>query len=245
MSDSQSDAAAERLLSESLLPAAATWTLRSFVQRQGRLTPAQQRALDQLTPTYGLEIAQGPLNPGRSFGRDAARVFEIGFGNGEALLHAAQLAPERDFIGVEVHRPGVGRLLNAIKAEGLSNVRVYAEDAVEVLKQCIADASLAEVHIYFPDPWHKKRHVKRRLVQSGFVDLLAQKLAPQGLLHLATDWQPYAEQMWDVMDTRADFRNSAGPGGSVPRPTWRPETHFERRGLRLGHGVWDLLYQRR
>lgn len=226
------------------LPEAATRVLRSFVQRAGRLTPAQQRALDALWPKYGLEIAQGPLDALARFGRTAPLVLEIGFGNGEALIHGALHSPARDFIGIEVHKPGVGRALNAIESNALPNVRLYAEDAVEVLKQCIGEGALSEVRIYFPDPWHKKRHVKRRLIQPGFVELLASRIAPGGLLHLATDWQPYAEQMWEVMDASSAFRNSEGPGGHVPRPEWRPETHFERRGLRLGHGVWDLLYRR-
>ena len=211
--------------------------LRSFVQRAGRLTPAQERALAQHWPTLGLDLSSGPLDQQLTFQRCAPLVLEIGFGNGEALLHGAQHSPERDFIGV-------GRVLNAIVAAGLSNVRVYADDAFEVLTRCIPDSALAEVRIYFPDPWHKAKHNKRRLVQSAFVLQLARKLAPGGLLHLATDWEPYAEQMWEVLDASAEFSNSAGPRGHVPRPAWRPETHFERRGLRLGHGVWDLLYHR-
>ncbi len=226
------------------LPEAATRPLRSFVQRAGRLTPAQQRALDQLWPRFGLEIAQGPLDATASFSRSAPLVLEIGFGNGEALIHGAQHSPDKSFIGIEVHKPGVGRALNAIESLALGNVRLYAEDAVEVLKQCIGEGALSEVRIYFPDPWHKKRHVKRRLVQPGFVELLADRIAPGGLLHLATDWEPYAQQMWEVMDASTHFRNTEGPGGHVARPDWRPETHFERRGLRLGHGVWDLLYRR-
>jgi tRNA (guanine-N7-)-methyltransferase len=237
---SESEAKPQRIL-----PEAATRTLRSFVQRAGRLTPAQQRALEELWPKYGLEIAHGPLDERTRFGRTAPLVLEIGFGNGEALIHGALHSPARDFIGIEVHKPGVGRALNAIESNALPNVRVYAEDAVEVLKQCIGEGALSEVRIYFPDPWHKKRHVKRRLIQPGFVELLASRIADGGLLHLATDWQPYAEQMWEVMDASPAFCNSEGPGGHVPRPDWRPETHFERRGLRLGHGVWDMLYQRR
>lgn len=229
---------------ERVLPEAATRVLRSFVQRAGRLTPAQQRALDELWPKYGLEIAQGRLDAPARFGRTAPLVLEIGFGNGEAVIHGALHASERDFIGIEVHKPGVGRALNAIEANALTNLRLYAEDAVEVLKQCIGERALDEVRIYFPDPWHKKRHVKRRLIQPGFVELLASRIAPGGLLHLATDWGPYAEQMWEVMDASPQFRNSEGARGHVPRPDWRPETHFERRGLRLGHGVWDLLYRR-
>lgn len=229
---------------ERVLPEAATRVLRSFVQRAGRLTPAQQRALNELWPKYGLEIAQGRLDAPARFGRTAPLVLEIGFGNGEALIHGALHSPARDFIGIEVHKPGVGRALNAIEANALTNLRLYAEDAVEVLKQCIGESALDEVRIYFPDPWHKKRHVKRRLIQPGFVELLTSRIAPGGLLHLATDWEPYAEQMWEVMDASPQFRNSEGARGHVPRPDWRPETHFERRGLRLGHGVWDLLYRR-
>lgn len=219
--------------------------IRSYVLRQGRLTPAQERAFAEHWARYGLEPSGAPRDFVAAFGRSAERVLEIGFGNGEALRFAAGNEPERDFIGIEVHRPGVGRLLNALADDGASNVRVYNHDAVEVLKRDIADASLAEVRIYFPDPWHKKRHGKRRLIQPQFARLLARKLAPGGLLHLATDWEPYVEHMWDVLDADPDFENRAGPRDWFARPSWRPETHFEARGLRLGHGVWDLLYLRR
>ena len=223
--------------------------VRSFVLRQGRFTPAQQRAFDALWPRFGLEHAPAepegvPRDFDAAFGRSAPRVLEIGFGNGEALRFGAAQDPGRDFIGIEVHAPGVGRLLNGLEADGLGNVRVYHHDAVEVLADEIADASLDEVRIYFPDPWHKKRHRKRRLVQPAFAALLARKLAPGGRLHLATDWQDYAEQMWDVLDAEPGLRNRAGPRGHVPRPPWRPQTHFEARGLKLGHGVWDLLYDK-
>ncbi|HET6603081.1 MAG TPA: tRNA (guanosine(46)-N7)-methyltransferase TrmB [Xanthomonadaceae bacterium] len=226
-------------------PAAHRRPVRSFVLRQGRLTPAQARALDALWPRYGLEPCQGPRDFDAVFGRQAPRVVEIGFGNGEALHFAAANEPQFDFIGIEVHRPGVGRLLNALAADGLDNVRVYCADAVEVLHGEIADASLQQVRIWFPDPWPKKRHHKRRLVQPAFARLLAAKLRPGGLLHLATDWHDYAEHMWDVLDAAPGFVNRAGPRGSVPRPPWRRQTHFEQRGVRLGHGVWDLLYDRR
>ena len=220
--------------------------VRSFVLRQGRFTPAQQRAFDALWPRFGLDYASAgaPRDFDAVFGRSAPRVLEIGFGNGEALRFGAAQDPARDFIGVEVHAPGVGRLLNALASDDLDNVRVYHHDAVEVLSGEIADASLDEVRIYFPDPWHKKRHHKRRLVQPAFVALLVRKLAPGGRLHLATDWQDYAEQMWDVLDAEPGLRNRAGPRGHVPRPAWRPQTHFEARGLKLGHGVWDLLYDK-
>ncbi|MDQ3617135.1 MAG: tRNA (guanosine(46)-N7)-methyltransferase TrmB [Pseudomonadota bacterium] len=228
--------------------------VRSFVLRQGRFTPAQQRAFDQQWPRFGLDYTAGngcstPRDFDTTFGRRAKRVLEIGFGNGEALRFAAQNDPERDLIGIEVHAPGVGRLLNALAEDNASNVRVYHHDAVEVLNHEIADASLDEggldeIRIYFPDPWHKKRHNKRRLVQPEFAALLVRKLAPDGRLHLATDWQDYAEQMWDVLDATTGIVNRAGPRGSVPRPAWRPQTHFETRGQKLGHGVWDLLYDR-
>lgn len=219
--------------------------IRSFVLRQGRLTDAQDRAFDLHWPRYGLDYTGTVRDFEGLFRRHAERVLEIGFGNGEALRYAAANEGERDFIGIEVHRPGVGRLLNALAADGADNVRVYCHDAVEVLANEIADAALAEIRIYFPDPWPKKRHGKRRLIQPSFAKLLAKKLAPGGLLHLATDWEPYAEHMWDVLDAEPCFENRAGPRNYFPRPSWRPETHFEARGMKLGHGVWDLLYLRR
>lgn len=218
--------------------------IRSFVLRQGRLTPAQQRAFDAHWSRYGRELAGAPVEWNDVFGRQARRVLEIGFGNGEALRWAAGANPDWDFIGIEVHRPGVGRLLNGLAEDGRDNVRVYCHDAVEVLQQDFAEASLDEVRIWFPDPWHKKRHNKRRLVQPAFVALIASRLRAGGLLHLATDWQAYAEHMHEVMDASVEFANLAGPGQSSPRPPTRPQTHFETRGQRLGHGVWDLLYRR-
>lgn len=218
--------------------------VRSFVLRQGRFTEAQQRAFEALWPRYGLDFEGAVRDFDAVFGRRAPRVLEIGFGNGEALRLAAAHDPGRDHIGIEVHAPGVGRLLNALAADGATNVRVYHHDAVEVLEREIADASLDEVRIYFPDPWHKKRHHKRRLVQPAFAALLVRKLVAGGRLHLATDWRDYAEQMWDVLDATPGLRNRAGARGHVPRPHWRPQTHFETRGQRLGHGVWDLLYDR-
>jgi len=218
--------------------------IRSFVLRQGRTTPAQQRAFDEHWARFGLEYVGVSRDLDVAFGRVASRVVEIGFGNGEQMLHAARSDPARDYIGIEVHRPGVGRLLNAVALAGLSNVRVYRHDAVEVLRQEIAPAALAEVRVYFPDPWHKKRHHKRRLVQPGFVDLAASRLATGGLLHLATDWQPYAESMLDVCNACPLLRNLSPSANWVQRPSWRSETHFERRGLALGHGVRDLLFAR-
>jgi tRNA (guanine-N7-)-methyltransferase len=218
--------------------------VRSFVLRQGRFTPAQQRAFDVLWPRFGLDYLGAPRDLDAAFGRNAPRVLEIGFGNGEALRHAAASDKDRDYIGVEVHAPGVGRLLNGLGEDGSDHVRLYHHDAMEVLQHEIADGALDEVRIYFPDPWHKKRHRKRRLIQPEFAALLVRKLRPDGLLHLATDWERYAEQMWEVLDATPGLRNQAGPRGHVPRPAWRLETHFERRGLKLGHGVRDLLYQR-
>jgi len=218
--------------------------VRSFVLRQGRFTPAQQRAFDELWPRFGLDYTGTPREFDDVFGRRAKRVLEVGFGNGEALRFAAGQDPDRDLIGIEVHAPGVGRLLNALAADEASNVRVYHHDAVEVLQHEVPDAGLDEVRIYFPDPWHKKRHNKRRLVQPELAALLVRKLAGGGRLHLATDWHDYAEQMWDVLDATPGLRNRAGPRGHVPRPPWRPQTHFETRGQKLGHGVWDLLYDR-
>jgi len=218
--------------------------VRSFVLRQGRFTEAQQRAFDTLWPRYGLDYTGTPRDLDAAFGHNAKRVLEIGFGNGEALRYAAQHDKARDLIGIEVHAPGVGRLLNALAQDEAGNVRLYHHDAVEVLRNEIADGSLDEIRIYFPDPWHKKRHNKRRLVQPEFANLLVTKLAPDGRLHLATDWQDYAEQMWDVLDATPGLVNRAGPRGSVERPQWRPQTHFETRGQKLGHGVWDLLYDK-
>ncbi|TAM58209.1 MAG: tRNA (guanosine(46)-N7)-methyltransferase TrmB [Rhodanobacter sp.] len=216
--------------------------IRSFVLREGRMTPAQQRAFDAHWSRYGIDYRGMPHDFAASFGRQAPLVMEIGFGNGEALAWASEHDQARDFIGVEVHGPGVGRLMNALAAREANNVRLYRHDAVEVLQHEIAPGTLSEVRIWFPDPWHKKRHNKRRLIQREFVALLASRMAPDGLLHLATDWQDYAEHMLAVMEAAPDWRNASGPGQYADRPAWRIETHFERRGLKLGHGVWDLLY---
>ncbi len=218
--------------------------MRSFVLRQGRFTGAQQRAFDELWPRFGLDYTGAAREFNATFGRHAKRILEIGFGNGEALRYSAQRDPTRDHIGIEVHAPGVGRLLNALGDDDAGNARLYHHDAVEVLEHEVADGSLDEVRIYFPDPWHKKRHNKRRLVNPEFAALLVRKLAVDGRLHLATDWQDYAEQMWDVLDATPGIVNRSGPRGAVARPDWRPQTHFETRGQKLGHGVWDLLYDR-
>jgi tRNA (guanine-N7-)-methyltransferase len=218
--------------------------VRSFVLREGRITPAQQRAFDAHWARFGLDYDGQVRDLDAVFGRHAPRVLEIGFGNGEALAWAAEHDRERDFIGIEVHRPGVGRLMNALAEQEADNVRVYRHDAVEVLRDEIAPGALAEVRIWFPDPWPKKRHHKRRLVQPQLVELIASRVAPGGLLHLATDWTPYAEHMLEVMEASPHWRNRAGAGRYSARPPWRIETHFERRGLRLGHDVHDLIYER-
>lgn len=218
--------------------------VRSFVKREGRLTKGQAAALERSWPTMGLTHSQGLLNLTEVFGREAPTVLEIGFGMGRSLVAMAKAAPEKNFIGIEVHRPGVGAcLLEAEEAE-VSNLRVYEHDAVEVLADCVADGSLATVQVFFPDPWHKKRHHKRRLIQPEFVDLLRKKLAIGGVLHLATDWQNYAEHMLEVMQAAPKWRNLAADNTYVPRPEERPLTKFEQRGERLGHGVWDLKFER-
>ena len=218
--------------------------VRSFVLRGGRLTTGQQRALDELYPRFGITEPGEALDFPSLFGRTADTVLEIGFGNGESTWRMAQAEPNTDFIGVEVHAPGVGRLLLAIESEGVENLRVAQADAVPFVEQRIPDASLAGVRIYFPDPWHKKRHHKRRLVQPDFVALLARKLRPGGLLHLATDWVPYAEHMLEVLDADPDLENTSATGDWVPQPAWRPDTKYERRGDRLGHETRDLVFRR-
>lgn len=218
--------------------------IKSYVLRSGRLTPAQQRALDALWPRWGVEYQGQVRDLDALFGRRAPRILEVGFGNGEQLLHSALHDADSDYLGIEVHKPGVGRLLNALEAHGCTQVRLYAHDAVEVLGREIPDAALNQVRIYFPDPWPKARHHKRRLVQPEFIALVARKLRPGGLLHLATDWQPYAEHMLAVLGAEPTLRNTASDGAFAERPAWRVATHFERRGLVRGHGVWDLLYRR-
>jgi len=220
-------------------------SIRSFVTRAGRITPAQQRALTQLWPRYGIEFTPQPLELRSLFGRSAACTVEIGFGNGENLLHLARSHPQRDFLGIEVHRAGIGRVLLELSAAQLSNVRVICHDAVEVFAAQLPPLALQEILVLFPDPWPKKRHHKRRLLQADFVALLAARLAPHGLLRLATDWQPYAQQMLETLNQNAALENLAGDGGFVARPAERLATRFERRGARLGHEVWDLAYRKR
>jgi tRNA (guanine-N7-)-methyltransferase len=221
---------------------------RSFVRREGRLTAGQEKALAEHWGDYGLLLQDDAYDWAAQFGRTAPRVLEIGFGDGEALWSMAQRYPLYDFIGVEVHRPGIGHLLLRAAEAELSNIRVFCEDAVAVLRNCCADASLARVQIFFPDPWPKKRHHKRRLIQPNFVDLLATKLQAGGILHLATDWEPYAEHIEAVFAERADFNNSTGAAGANGQASFllleRPATKYEQRGKRLGHRVQDMLYER-
>ncbi|MCY4127226.1 MAG: tRNA (guanosine(46)-N7)-methyltransferase TrmB [Pseudomonas sp.] len=205
--------------------------IKSFVMRAGRMTEGQQRGLDQGGPLYVLPLADSPVDYDQVFGRSAPRTLEIGFGMGHSLLEMAAAAPEQDFIGVEVHRPGVGALLNDC-------------DAIEVLNRCVADDSLDRLMLFFPDPWHKARHHKRRIVQLEFAELVRRKLKPGGVFHMATDWEPYAEYMLEVMNAAPGYRNQAADGTYVPRPSERPITKFERRGERLGHGVWDLKFEK-
>lgn len=216
--------------------------IRSYVLRAGRIGPGQQRALDELGPRFVLPFSSQPLDFAAVFANDAPTVLEVGFGMGDATAQVAAALPERNFIGVEVHAPGVGALLKRIGELKLHNLRIVQHDAVQVIESMLAPRSLAGVHIYFPDPWHKKRHHKRRLVQSAFVSLLASRLAPGAYLHCATDWQPYAEQMLRVLADEPLLCNTAA--GYASRPMWRPQTKFETRGLKLGHGVWDLLFER-
>jgi tRNA (guanine-N7-)-methyltransferase len=217
--------------------------IRSYVLRQGRLTQAQARALDVVGPRFRVPHAPEPLDLDAVFGRHAPRTLEIGFGNGETTAAMALAHPERDFLGVEVHAPGVGALLRQLDALDLENVRIVQHDAAEVLRDMIAPGALDGVHVFFPDPWPKQRHHKRRLVQPAFVALLASRLAPGGIVHLATDWEDYARQMLAVLTAEPSLDNTARD--YAPRPESRPPTRFERRGERLGHGVWDLVFRRR
>jgi tRNA (guanine-N7-)-methyltransferase len=217
--------------------------VRSFVLRQGRMSPAQQRALDALLPRLGVPFAPAPLDFARLFGRRAPTILEIGFGMGETTAAIAQARPGENFLGVEVHGPGVGSLLKRVDELALSNVRVVRHDAVEVVAAMIPHASLAGVHVFFPDPWPKKRHHKRRLLQPAFVRELALRMAPGGYLHVATDWEDYADEILAVLAAEPLLENTAE--GFAPRPAYRPQTKFEARGLRLGHRVFDAVFRRR
>ncbi|KAB2313042.1 tRNA (guanosine(46)-N7)-methyltransferase TrmB [Betaproteobacteria bacterium SCN2] len=216
--------------------------IRSYVLRQGRMSEAQRRAYEDALAHWGIAYAPAPLDLAAAFGRNAPTILEIGFGMGRTTAEIAAAHPQNNYLGVEVHTPGVGSLLKEIQTRGLDNIRLIQHDAVEVLTHMLADGTLAGIHIYFPDPWPKKRHHKRRLIQSELVALLVRKLAPGGYLHCATDWEDYALQMLEVLNAEAGLKNTAD--GFAPRPQWRPVTKFEQRGLKLGHGVWDLLFEK-
>jgi len=221
--------------------------IKSYVIRAGRTTQAQTRGLEEVWPRFGLTIADGRQDLDALFGRQALRVAEIGFGMGNSLIEQAERHPDTDFIGIEVHAPGVGKLLDEADKRGLTNLRVYREDALAVLEQCLPEASLTTLQLFFPDPWPKKKHHKRRIVQPAFVELIRTRLTPGGTLHMATDWEAYAAWMAEVMDAAPGYTNTADAATApyVPRPDFRPLTKFEARGEKLGHGVWDLIYQRR
>jgi tRNA (guanine-N7-)-methyltransferase len=221
-------------------PTAHPRSIRSFVLRTGRMGTGQMRAIETLGPQFVIPYAEHPLDASAIFGRSAPLVLEIGFGMGDATAAIAQSMPNTHFIGVEVHTPGVGALLKRIGEQQLSNLRIIQHDVVDVLQHMVAPDSLAGVHIFFPDPWHKKKHHKRRLVQAPFVAQLVSRLAPGGYLHCATDWQPYAEQMLEVLSSEPGLHNAAP--GYAEKPSYRPLTKFENRGLKLGHGVWDLVF---
>jgi tRNA (guanine-N7-)-methyltransferase len=218
-------------------------SIRSFVLRQGRVSNAQQRAHETLLPVYGIAYQATALALDKAFGRKAPKILEIGFGMGETTAAIAAAHPENDYLGIEVHTPGVGSLLKQIEERRLTNLRIVQHDAVEVLENMIAPASLAGANIFFPDPWPKKRHHKRRLIQPPFAALLASRLASGALLHAATDWQDYAEQILAVLSAESTLANTAS--GYAPRPEGRPLTKFETRGLKLGHGVWDIVFRKR
>ena len=221
-----------------------TRRIKSFVLRQGRLSAAQQKAIDSQWPKFGLAVSDELLDLTELFGRDAPTIVEIGFGMGKSLAEMAEANPQQNYIGIEVHRPGIGALLKLVEEKGLTNVRVYNHDAIEVLEKCIPKDALAGVYLFFPDPWHKKRHNKRRIVQPGFVNTIASYLKPGGQFHMATDWQHYAEQMLLQMDAAEGFSNTSGARHFSADKADRCETKFERRGLKLGHGVWDLIYKK-
>jgi len=218
--------------------------IKSFVLRQGRLTNAQQNALDNNWQEYGIDFSERMLSFNKLFNNNNETFLEIGFGNGASLLQQAKTQPGYNFIGIEVHSPGVGHLIHNAKNEGIHNIKAIRHDAIEVLRQQIPDSSIKQLQLFFPDPWHKKRHQKRRIIKPDFIQLVHQKLKPGGIFHMATDWQHYAEQMLEQMDDTAEFRNVSGKGNYSKTKGARCETKFERRGIKLGHGVWDLIYKK-
>ena len=224
-------------------PVAHPQTVRSFVRRTGRVTTGQAKAFAELGSTFVLPFQTAPLDMVAAFGRSAPVILEIGFGMGEATAHIAQVRPDDNFLCCEVHEPGVGALLKRIGEHKLDNIRILQHDAVEVLAHMLPEGSLQGIHVFFPDPWHKKKHNKRRLIQAPFLAKLVSRLAPGGYIHCATDWEPYAQQMLEVLSAEPQLRNSTD--GFAPRPSYRPTTKFEKRGLRLGHGVWDVIFLKR
>ena len=220
-------------------------TIKSFIKREGRLTPGQLRALETLWPKFGIDFYEQEIDLETIFGRTAETVLEIGFGNGDSLWKMAQADADRNYIGIEVHRPGVGHLLQLIEQSGIENLRIISHDAVDVINHQIANNSLYKTQLFFPDPWHKKKHHKRRIVQDEFVNMLAQKINSNGIFHLATDWEHYAEHMIEVMNRNQNFINLSDDSTFVPKPDYRPTTKFEIRGQKLGHGVWDMLYKKK
>ncbi|HSX49353.1 MAG TPA: tRNA (guanosine(46)-N7)-methyltransferase TrmB [Cellvibrio sp.] len=218
--------------------------IRSFVIRAGRITAGQKNAFDNWWPVFGLSLFNGMIYPEQVFGRKAPLVLEIGFGMGDSLLEMARNEPEKNFIGIEVHPPGVGRLINVAGQENLTNLRVYMADAMDVLEDCIPDGCIDRLQLYFPDPWHKKKHHKRRILQPAFVQKLRPKIVTGGIFHMATDWQAYAEHMLETMNVATGFVTEFTKTGYAPRPDYRPITKFEKRGERLGHGVWDLIFKK-
>ena len=219
--------------------------IRSFVIRKGRMTEGQKKAFDLWWPHYGLSLFDGEINPLEVFGRDAPLVLEVGFGMGDSLLAMAKAEPDKDFIGIEVHSPGVGRLISQAGTSDVKNLRVYMADAVDVLSDCVASESLERFQLFFPDPWHKKKHHKRRIVQNAFVALVRQKLLDGGVLHMATDWEAYADHMMEVMHLSQGYENAASEYHFAEAPSYRPLTKFEARGKRLGHGVWDIIFSKK
>ncbi len=219
-------------------------TIRSFVVRGGRMTEGQQKAYDANWAVYGLEVSNGRIVYEEVFGRQSDVVIEVGFGMGASLVEMAKNAPEKDFIGIEVHPPGVAKLMMLAAEAGINNIRVYCHDAIEVMADALPQGEAATFQLFFPDPWHKKKHNKRRIVQPVFAQQVRNILKTDGVFHMATDWEPYAEHMMEVMEAQENYENVAGKGHYHPRPDWRPLTKFEQRGERLGHGVWDLIYKK-
>ena len=218
--------------------------IKSFVKREGRLTKGQEKALEEYWPSKGVEVSDTAINFKSLFGNTNPVVLEIGFGMGKSLVEMAKAQPDTNFLGIEVHRPGVGACLSYAGELAVNNLRVMEHDAVEVLKQSIQDSALSRLQLFFPDPWHKKRHHKRRIVQPDFITLIAEKMQSGGQLHMATDWEPYAQHMLEIVQQSPLFRNTSPSNDFVPRPDYRPITKFETRGQRLGHGVWDLIFER-